>query len=330
MVVRQWIGARRRAHLIPQGISAPPFLIFSVTAKCNFHCAGCYSNALHRLPRAELTTREVEDIVRQARDLGTMAVLLAGGEPLLREELLFLTAKFPTLLFLLFTNGSLLDPQKIGELKKQPHVVPIISLEGEERETDHRRGAGTYLSVTEAMARLQQEHIPFGTSITLTRHNFEEVTKKQFLVSLLKRGCYVYFYINYVPVVAGTENLELLPEQVREFGRTLADLRASLPAIFVAFPYDEVAAGGCLAAGRGFVHINAYGDLEPCPFSPYTDANLREQSYAQALGSPLLQRIRESGVVLDESDGRCALWKKRDWVASLEQGLCRESSRTES
>lgn len=319
LALRQWHAARRRGRLAQQGITTPPFLIFSVTAKCNFRCKGCYANALHRLPKTELTSSEVADIFRQARDLGTLVVLLAGGEPLLREELLSLTANFPEMLFLLFTNGSLLDTQKVKELGRQPHVVPVLSLEGRAEETDQRRGMGTYQSVAKAMANLQRERVPFGTSITLTRHNLREATEKSFVENLIRRGCLSFFYINYVPVVPGTEELELLPEQVREFGQTLAGLRASLPAIFVAFPYDEVAAGGCLAAGKGFVHINAYGDLEPCPFSPYTDANLREQPYAQALGSPLLKRIRESDVVLDESDGLCALWKKRDWVASLER-----------
>lgn len=319
LALRQWHAARRRGRLAQQGITTPPFLIFSVTAKCNFRCKGCYANALHRLPKTELTSSEVADIFRQARDLGTLVVLLAGGEPLLREELLSLTAKFPEMLFLLFTNGSLLDTQRVKELGRQPHVVPILSLEGEAEETDQRRGAGTYQSVAKAMASLQRERVPFGASITLTRHNLREATEKSFVKNLIRRGCLSFFYINYVPVVPGTEELELLPEQVREFGQTLAGLRASLPAIFVAFPYDEVAAGGCLAAGKGFVHINAYGDLEPCPFSPYTDTNLRDQPYAQALGSPLLKRIRESDVILDESDGLCALWKKRDWVANLER-----------
>jgi hypothetical protein len=36
-----------------------------------------------------------------------------------------------------------------------------------------------------------------------------------------------------------------------------------------------------------------------------------------ALRSPLLRTIRENDVRLDESNGICALWQNRDWVASL-------------
>ena len=39
-------------------------------------------------------------------------------------------------------------------------------------------------------------------------------------------------------------------------------------ALFVNVPGDEKDFGGCLSAGRGFVHVSAEGDLEPCPFAP--------------------------------------------------------------
>jgi hypothetical protein len=37
----------------------------------------------------------------------------------------------------------------------------------------------------------------------------------------------------------------------------------------------------------------------------------------EALKSPLLQTIRENDFRLDESNGICALWQNREWVASL-------------
>ena len=128
-----------------------------------------------------------------------------------------------------------------------------------------------------------------------------------------------------MPVEPGTEILQLSPGQVADLERRLDELRRRLPAIFIAFPHDEIALGGCLAAGRGFLHINAYGDVEPCPFSPYSDTCLAETSFREALDSPLLQSILNSGVVLDETDGQCALWKRRDWVSSLlAEGSSRE------
>ncbi len=295
----------------------PPFVIYSVTGECNLDCAGCYDKLLHRFDRAELSAAQMRRVFTEARDLGVSIMLLAGGEPLLRRELLDITAEFPEILFLLFTNGSLLDDERILKLKRQRHVIPVLSIEGDESRTDDRRGEGTYQYVVEAMERLRRRRVFFGTSTTLTRENFELHLDATHLRSLIQRGCHLFYSINYIAVEPGTEHLQLEPEQVDNLERRLAVFRKTLPAIFIAFPHDEIALGGCLAAGRGFLHINAYGDVEPCPFSPYSDTNLVNVSFKEALASPLLQSILTSGVVLDESDGQCALWKNRRWVAGL-------------
>jgi MoaA/NifB/PqqE/SkfB family radical SAM enzyme len=317
MLGRQRRAARLRDRHEAAGTHVPPFVIYSITERCNLDCAGCYAKLLHRSDRPEVSDDRVLKLLREASDLGVSVMLLAGGEPLLRGNLLTFTAQFPHILFLLFTNGSLIDGATIDRLREQRHVVPVLSIEGGEDETDERRGGGTYRYVTEAMARLKKRRVFFGTSTTLTRENFELTTSEIHLRDLLRRGCRLFYYINYVPVKPGSDHLQLEPDQVRKLEERLADHRKSLPALFIAFPHDEIALGGCLAAGRGFLHINAYGDVEPCPFSPYSDTNLNETSFAEALASPLLQRVLAGSVVLDETDGRCALWKQRRWVEGL-------------
>jgi len=314
---RQRRAARVRRRHEASGLHVPPFVIYSITGRCNLRCAGCYANLLHQAPRPEVSDERVIGILREARDLGVSVMLLAGGEPLLRPRLLDFTEAFPEILFLLFTNGSLLTEEIVCRLRSQQHVVPVLSLEGGEAETDARRGAGTHRTVTRAMQRLHEGGVFFGTSTTLTRANFALVTGEPYISRMVRQGCKLFYYINYVPVAPGTEDLQLSPAQVSDLEARLTRHRQSLPAVFIAFPHDEIALGGCLAAGRGFLHINPYGDVEPCPFSPYSDRNLTEMSFAEGIGSPLLQRILRSGVVLDETDGQCALWKRRDWVARL-------------
>jgi MoaA/NifB/PqqE/SkfB family radical SAM enzyme len=87
--------------------------------------------------------------------------------------------------------------------------------------------------------------------------------------------------------------------------------------LFISFPGDEQFTGGCLAAGRGFMHINADGSVEPCPFSPYSDTNLSGISLAEALKSPFLTAMREGGFLLGEHDGGCLLFEKRKEVEEL-------------
>ena len=92
---------------------------------------------------------------------------------------------------------------------------------------------------------------------------------------------------------------------------------AKYPALFIAVPWDEDDVGGCLSAGRGFVHINAAGDLEPCPFAPFSDTNVRDFSLQDALQSKLCERIREIPKLSRETGGGCVLWKERELVESL-------------
>ena len=94
-------------------------------------------------------------------------------------------------------------------------------------------------------------------------------------------------------------------------------LRSKFNALFITVPGDEEEIGGCMSAGKGFIHINAEGGVEPCPFAPYSDANLNELSLQEALQSEFLKKIRDNHEHLSETEGGCALWVKREWVRSV-------------
>ena len=298
-----------------KGLHVPPLMIFSVTDRCNLHCQGCYSQNLRCEPKPEMGPERLERLFGEASVLGLSIVLLAGGEPLMKPGLLDVTAKFPRIIFPLLTNGYLLDDAVIARLKEQRHVIPMLSMEGFEPETDLRRGAGTYAHVLDAIERLQKAGIFFGVSVTVTSLNFETVTGDAFIGRLLDRGCKAFFYVEYSPVRSGTESLVPTHEQRERLA--IEPFRSKYPAVFLSFPGDEKKFGGCLSAGRGFIHVSASGDLEPCPFAPYSDASLLRVSLKDALQSSFLRRIRDNSGELLEADGGCAIWKKRDWAQSL-------------
>jgi MoaA/NifB/PqqE/SkfB family radical SAM enzyme len=317
IALRQWDAAARRRRSAKVGVQVPPLMILSVTRRCNLRCAGCFVHAQDRPAGDELSVAQLRRVLYEARDLGVSVVALAGGEPLTRPEILDVAADLPEMLFPLVTNGSLLDDEILAKLEKLPNVVPVISLEGLEHETDGRRGGGVYQRALDAMARMQERHLFFGTSIMVTRQNFGLVTSRRLVRDLVKRGVRLFFYVDYVPIKAGTEHL--IPSETQRGLEpfTMLLLRNEFPALFVASGASEAAFGGCMAAGQGFVHVSAEGDLEPCPFSPFSDTNLGEVPLKVALQSRLLRNIRESGERLSEAHGGCALWAKRDWVQSM-------------
>lgn len=319
-------SSRRRAEAEKQGESIPPFLIASITSSCNLHCAGCYSRQNHACtdgaPVDQLTSDEWKKIFAEARDMGISFILLAGGEPLLRRDVIEAAGEYQDMLFPVFTNGTLLDDDYMKLFDKKRNLLPVLSIEGRRDKTDTRRGSGVYDRVTSLMSRLQERGLIFGVSVTVTSENLTEVTGAEFLDELLSRGCKAVIYVEFVPV--NEESRHLAPGgKEREYltGR-LSVIRGEYEnMVFLSFPGDEKSTGGCLAAGRGFFHINSHGGAEPCPFSPYSDINVKELSLREAMKSPLFTALRDGNFLTEDHDGGCVLFEKRADVEMILAGV---------
>jgi len=314
---RQKKAARIRENWEERGIHVPPFMIASVTRQCNLNCTGCYAHAQQRINHREMSSARFNELMDEARELGFAFALLAGGEPLTRPNILDTTETHPQIIFPLFTNGLLLSDPMLDRLGKQKNVIPVLSLEGYEQETDARRGQGVYGNLLRAMKAMKARRMFFGISLTVTRSNFQLVTSESFVHQLVKDGCRLFFFVEYIPVKESTEDMVISSSQREGLELRMRELRRTFNRVFISFPGDEQSYGGCLAAGRGFVHVSPDGGLEPCPFAPYSDTNLEHSSLKQGLASVFLNGIRESDEHLEETEGGCALWNKRDWVQSL-------------
>jgi MoaA/NifB/PqqE/SkfB family radical SAM enzyme len=313
----QGTAARRRAREARGGLHVPPIAIFSITNKCNLRCKGCYAQAIRGDAPDELTPQKVRGIVEEADELGISFFVIAGGEPLTRPEIIDIARDFPHVIFLLFTNGLLLDEPLIDRLTRLRNVVPVLSIEGSQVETDERRGRGVHQRLEEKMRELKRAGVFFSLSLTVTRTNFDTVTDELFIRNAVAAGCKLFFHVEYTPIRAGTDEWVISDEQRLSMKSLVALFRARFPALFIAVPWDEEEQGGCLAAGRGFIHISASGDLEPCPFAPYSDANLLEVPLKEALRSRFLRLMRENHERFAETSGGCALWKNQEAVRAL-------------
>ncbi|OJU11095.1 MAG: radical SAM protein, partial [Clostridiales bacterium 43-6] len=256
-----------------QGVHIPPFLICSITTSCNLFCSGCYARADSFCAGKDagvLPAQRWDEIFTEAADMGISFVLLAGGEPFLHREVLSIAGEHTSLMFPVFTNGTMIDETALQMLDDCRNIVPVISLEGKQAQTDLRRGDGVYEQLTETMKKLKAKGILFGVSLTVTKNNIEEITEDGFIKGLKKAGAAVVFYIEYVPVDQTSRALAPGEEERTLLEQRMHALRARHALMILAFPGDEKYSGGCLAAGRGFVHINANGSVEPCPFSPFS------------------------------------------------------------
>ena len=139
MRLARTIGQSRRvrARALENGVKVPPFLVLSVTSRCNLRCAGCYAGAVGTVTnkplRPGLDLADWESVVQQAIDLGVMAFMVAGGEPFLVPGIADLFRQFQCFAFRAcravrrLTQGQILQ-QFLETLAVFRSVRPLNSL----------------------------------------------------------------------------------------------------------------------------------------------------------------------------------------------------------
>lgn len=315
-------ATRIRQKYSGDGQNIPVFLIASITSSCNLHCTGCYSRANEACsddePLNQLSGDDWQDIFRQARDIGISFIVLAGGEPMIRQDVIKKATEFPEILFPIFTNGTMLNDEYLKLFDDNRNLVPILSIEGDEKTTDARRGDGVYRQLLSSMEEMKKKNIIFGASLTFTRGNLQTLLSNEFINNLHDLECRVVFFIEYVPIneltidlAPSDEERDLLFRQINRLREEYSDM------LFMSFPGDEKTSGGCLAAGRGFFHINSHGGAEPCPASPYSDINVKDTSLIEALNSRLFKSLRETGILMEDHEGGCVLFEHKEDVENL-------------
>jgi MoaA/NifB/PqqE/SkfB family radical SAM enzyme len=283
---------KRKAWLDREGYYPPSTVVISPTMRCNLNCYGCYAGDYDK--SVELTREEIDSVLTQMKEMGVYFAVISGGEPFFKKDIFDIFAKHSDMAFLVFTHGGLIDERMVERLISVGNVMPAFSLEGYEKETDERRGAGHFATVMHAMDLLRDAGLSFCGSFTQTSRNTDIITNGNFIDLLVEKGCSALWLFSYVPV-GRRPDLSLMPtpEQRDLMRRRTVDFRASKPMIIVDFWNDGPIISGCIAGGRKYFHINANGDIEPCVFCHFAVDNIRRTSLKEALRSPLFQAIRE-------------------------------------
>lgn len=267
----------------------PWAILLDPTSACNLHCTGCwaaeYGNKLN------LSFDEIDSIITQGKEMGIYFYIYTGGEPLVRKnDLIAICHKHNDCMFLTFTNGTLIDDDFTEAMLEMGNLLPALSVEGFESSTDARRGSGTYHKVVRAMNLLKEKRLPFGISCCYTAQNVDSISSEEYIAQMVEWGAKFVWYFHYMPV--GNEAVpELMPsvEQRKYMYHRVREIRASQPIFAMDFQNDGEYVGGCVAGGRRYLHINAAGDIEPCVFIHYSDANIRKTSLLEALQMPLFK-----------------------------------------
>ncbi len=295
----------------------PWAILLDPTSACNLHCTGCWAAEYGH--RQNLSFEDIDSIITQGKELGTHIYIYTGGEPLVRKaDLIRICEKHPDCAFLCFTNATLIDEAFCQDMIRVGNFVPAISAEGNEHTTDARRGEGTYCKIEKAMKLLREHQLPFGISCCWTSANADTVATEENIDWMVEEGALFCWYFHFMPVGrSATADLMPTPEQREHMYHFIREMRSKKPIFTLDFQNDGEFVGGCIAGGRRYLHINAAGDVEPCVFIHYSNANIHDVSLLDALRSPLFMKYYEGQPFNDNYLKPCPMLENPDKLPQM-------------
>ena len=282
----------REENAAKLGVSVPSLILIDPTSACNLRCDGCWAGEYKTTDSLE--PELLDRIFREAKELGIYWIVLSGGEPFAYKPLLDVVADHPDLVFMAYTNGTLIDEKTADRLADLANFSPAFSLEGWREQTDARRGNGVFDKVMRSMDLLSERGVFFGVSVTATRDNVDTLFSEQYIDFLVEKGVLYEWCFHYIPI-GRNPNTELMltPAQRAWLAYRVPELRREKPIMIADFWNDGEATRGCIAGGRMYFHINAQGDVEHCAFVHFAADNIKNKSLKEVLQNPLFKSFQK-------------------------------------
>lgn len=175
---KQFIQDEEFLPYIPPDKKNAPFqsLWISVTNHCNLRCKHCHLSSGLPLEN-ELTTEEICRLIQEAAELGASKLVITGGEPLLRKDILRIleygSQNIEKVTFI--TNGVLIT-EKMAKKLKEVNITIQVSLDGARQEThDFIRGEGSYKKTVSGLMNLVKAGVQPCISMTILKNNVNEI-----------------------------------------------------------------------------------------------------------------------------------------------------------
>lgn len=311
-------------------------LFWETTVGCNLKCIHCRASAEAGRSPDELSTEEAMAFLDDLAAFAQPILILSGGEPLYRPDILDLAAYASQkgLRVALATNGTLVDEQMAIGIRDAGIQRVSISIDGTRAEThDAFRGVdGAYQAALDGARRLRRNGVDIQFNTTVTRHNIDELPD---IVALAEREGAVAFHIFLlVPVGCGLEVTDEQQITDAEYERVLnwfydssrrtqMELRATCAPHYhrilrqrareegrkVTPRTDGMAAmtKGCLA-GTSVCFVSYRGEIFPCGYFPVAAGSIRKQSIREIWEmSPLFDELRNPELL----EGKCGICEYR-------------------
>jgi radical SAM protein with 4Fe4S-binding SPASM domain len=296
----------------PERTPPGPVVIWNLIRRCNLKCKHCYSISSDVDFPGELSTEEVFRVMEDLKRFGVPALILSGGEPLLRPDIFEISRHAKAMGFYvgLSTNGTLIDADRSGEIAAVGYDYVGVSLDGIGTTHDRFRRLDGAFAASMAGVRLCRDHgIKVGLRFTLTRDNFHDLPAMLRLVDAEDIDKFYLSHLNYAGrgnknrgddahFAMTREAMELLFETCRErWPEREAHLRAKL------------ARWGGNASGLHVANIDNLGEVHPDTFWwHHSLGNVRERPFSEIWvdrSDPIMDGLKSRPRALGGRCGAC-------------------------
>ncbi|MBW2112854.1 MAG: radical SAM protein [Deltaproteobacteria bacterium] len=311
-VKQMLFSPKGRAKEIVEGFVAkygrrpPGFLVIGPTHKCNLRCKGCYAKS-NSEKAATIPFSILDRIINEKAELwASHYTTWVGGEPTVYrsegKDILDMAERHMDNMFLMYTNGTLIDRKMARRMADLGNVVPQVSVEGFEKETDERRGRGVFKKILRAFENMREAGVPFGIAMTPMRHNYELLASDEFIDFYFnQQKATLAWVFQYMPIGRGYSlDLMLTPEQRLRLLDREREILWKKRLFYVDFWNSGPIGSGCIAAGRpdGYFYIDWNGSVMPCPYYQFSPVNILDVyrnggNLNDAYAQPFFESIRK-------------------------------------
>ena len=162
-----------KGHILKKNI--PLMIVLNCTNHCNLRCGYCYGEYYKPVSKEqEFSTVQLFALIDELSAMGTKSLTLAGGEPLLREDIgkIINRIKSRKMECGMNTNGILI-PHRLKELQSIDMVT--VSIDGPKGMNDADRGGGSFEKIISGIDAALGAGIKVHINTVLTRHNLDGI-----------------------------------------------------------------------------------------------------------------------------------------------------------
>ncbi len=177
-----------------------PVVIWNLIRRCNLTCKHCYSISANKDFPDELGTDEVFAVMEDLKAFRVPVLILSGGEPMLRPDILAIARRAKEMGFYvgLSSNGTLIDVNNIEAIAAIGFDYVGISLDGLAATHDRfRRKEGAFAASLAGIRHCQKHGIKVGVRFTMTEDNAHDLPALLDLVAAEGISKFYFSHLNY-------------------------------------------------------------------------------------------------------------------------------------